>query len=159
MLSMPNVMGRITCGAFWENSILTFACLKEAGVMLQCHENTIEEAGESVTWKDSIRSSRFTLRLWNELFSEHWSDGYDVCTNSFLYTMHNKLSTSCTCTCEQHFCALWSLFNCLLSLPQPSILIFWMVTPEHKLKCSTGELCSLKWNGTAYFLQIKFVCH
>lgn len=65
MLSMLNVMGWITCGAFWENSILTFDCLNKVGVMLQCqkHENMNEEAGESVTWKDSIKSSRFSLRL------------------------------------------------------------------------------------------------
>ena len=30
MLSMPNVVGQIACGAFWGNSILTFDCLKEA---------------------------------------------------------------------------------------------------------------------------------
>ena len=52
------------------------------------------------------------------------------------------LSTSSTCTCGQHFEACSFVF----SLPQPSILIFWTVIPEHKLKCSKGELCSLKWN-------------
>ena len=116
---------------------------------------------EEDLWHGRTASSHQDFHWGSEMasidcFSEHWSGGYDVCTNSFLYTMHNKLSTSCTCTCEQHFCALWSLFNCLLSLLQPSILIFWTVTPGLKLKCSTGELCSLKWNGT-YFLQIEFV--
>ena len=60
-----------------------------------------------------------------------------------LFHVTNCAFTCMSCMCEQHFCVLWNLFN-RLSLPKPSILIFWMGTPEHKLTCFRGESYAIK---------------
>ena len=100
--------------------------------------------------KDSIKWSRFSALMWHQCTVSQSIDLTAVTISiqvlscnkqQCIYILYMNIHVN---NISVHF---ETVENCL-SLPQPSILIFWMVSPEHKWKCFKGELCVTIWYYT-----------